>query len=74
MSHAAKQLLAAISSLSPEERHDLLVMMLRESGEIPCTVVSDHQLVAIAEERFLTLDAEESNGDSQNAATIQYTP
>ena len=35
--------------------------MLRRSGELPKTMVSDDQLVGIADELFQTLDSEESN-------------
>ena len=41
--------------------------MLRRSGELPDTIVSDDQLVGIADELFQTLDAEESKGDDADA-------
>ncbi len=64
MSGSATQLLATFQSLSPEERHDVMVLLLRESGELPDTYVSDDQLVAIADELFEALDVEESNGNA----------
>lgn len=62
MSDTATQLLATFASLHPKEQHELLVALLRRSGELPGTNLSDDQLVVIADELFQTLDAEESNG------------
>ena len=62
MSDTATQLLATFESLPAKEQHALLIAMLRRSGELPDTMVSDDQLVGIADELFQTLDAEESNG------------
>lgn len=63
MSDAAIQLLASFDSLPAHEQHELLIAMLRRSGELPETFISDDQLVGIADELFQTLDAEESNGN-----------
>jgi len=63
MSETATQLLATFESLPAKEQHELLIAMLRRSGELPDTILSDDQLVGIADELFQTLDAEESNGD-----------
>lgn len=67
MSETAIQLLATFESLPAKEQHELLIAMLRRSGELPDTIVSDDQLVGIADELFQTLDAEESNGDNADA-------
>jgi hypothetical protein len=64
MTETAAQLIAAFDSLSAKEQHELLIEMLRRSGELPDTIVSDDQLVEIADELFRTLDAEESNGNN----------
>jgi hypothetical protein len=64
MSDAASQLLATFESLPANEQRELLIAMLRHSGEIPDTIVTDDQLVGIADELFQTLDAEESDGDN----------
>ena len=61
MSETAAQLLATIESLPEQERHELLVAILRRSGEMPNTLVSNDELVGIADELFQTLDAEESH-------------
>ena len=66
MSDAAAQLLTTFESLPANEQHELLIAMLRRSGELPDTLVSDDQLVSIADELFQTLDAEESDGNGQN--------
>lgn len=63
MSDTATQLLATFESLPEREQHELLIAMLRRSGELPATLVSDDQLAGIADERFQSLDAEESNGN-----------
>ena len=63
MSDTATQLLATFESLPEREQHELLIIMLRRSGELPETIVSDDQLVGIADELFQTLDAEESHGN-----------
>jgi hypothetical protein len=67
MSDAALKLLATFDSLPPNEQHELLIAMLRRSGELPETVVTDDQLVGIADELFQTLDAEESDGDKADS-------
>lgn len=67
MSDTATQLLATFQSLPPQEQHELLVMMLRHSGDLPDTIVTDDQLAALADELFQTLDAEESHGDDAEA-------
>lgn len=63
MSDTAARLLATFDSLSSTEQHELLTAMLRRAGELPDTIVSDDQLIGIADELFQTLDAEESDGD-----------
>jgi hypothetical protein len=67
MSDAALKLLATFDSLPANEQHELLIAMLRRSGELPETVVTDDQLVGIADELFQTLDAEESDGDKADS-------
>jgi len=67
MSETATQLLATFESLPAKEQHELLIVLLRRSGELPDTIVSDDQLVEIADELFQSLDAEESNGDDADA-------
>ncbi|MGV3486725.1 MAG: hypothetical protein ACO1RT_20070 [Planctomycetaceae bacterium] len=63
MSDTATQLLATFESLPEKEQHELLIAMLRRSGELPDTLLRDDQLVALADQLFQTLDAEESNGN-----------
>lgn len=63
MSETAMQLLAKFDSMPVEEQHELLIVMLRRSGELPDSIVSGDQLVRIADELFQALDAEETNGD-----------
>lgn len=63
MSDAAAQLLATFESLPEKEQHELLMVMLRRSGELPEKTISDDQLVGIADALFQTLDIEESNGN-----------
>lgn len=67
MTESTSQLLTAFESLSAREQHDLLIAMLRRSGELPATIVSDDQLVVVADELFQTLDAEESDGDDADS-------
>ncbi len=61
MSDTASQLLATFESLPEKEQHELMIAMLRRSSELPETLVSDDQLVGIADQLFETLDAEEAN-------------
>ena len=63
MSETALQLLAMFESLPAEEQHELLIAMLRRTNELPESVLSDQQLVHLADDLFQTLDAEESDGD-----------
>ena len=67
MSDAATQLLATFESLPANEQHELLIAMLRRSGELPDTILSDNQLVGLADEIFQTLDAEESPGNDADS-------
>lgn len=67
MSDSVSQLLAEFESLPANEQHQLLIAMLRRSGKLPDTIVSDDQLVGIADELFQTLDAEESDGDDADS-------
>lgn len=67
MSDTATQLLATFESLSAKEQHELLIAMLRRSGGLPDTMISDDQLVGIADELFQTLDTEESNASDADA-------
>lgn len=67
MSDAASQLLATFDSLPASEQHELLIAMLRRSGELPESVVTDDQLVGLADELFQRLDAEEPNGDKADS-------
>ncbi len=62
MSEIAVQLLATFESLPPEEQHEVLTAMLRRSGDLPETLVSDDALLGLADVVFQALDAEESNG------------
>ena len=67
MSEIATQLLATFDSLPAKEQHELIIAMLRRSGELPGTIVMDEQLVGLADDLFQSLDAEESNGNDANA-------
>lgn len=63
MSEAATQLLNTFSSLSASEQHEVLIALLRSSGQLSSSTLNDDQLVAIAEEVFLSLEVEELHGD-----------
>lgn len=63
MTDTAAELLAAFESLPEREQHELLAAMLRVRRELPETIVSDEQLVLLAEQLFESLDAEEVPGD-----------
>jgi len=61
VSETATQLLATFDLLPPLEKHELLAEMLRRSGELEESFLTDESLVGLADELFETLDAEESN-------------
>lgn len=63
MSDAAYQLLANFDALPVKEQHEVLVEILRRCRESTDGIVSDDQLVGIADELFQVLDAKESDGD-----------
>jgi len=63
MSEAATQLLNTFSSLSAIEQHEVLIALLRSSGQLSPSTLNDDQLVAIAEGVFLSLEVEEFHGD-----------
>ncbi len=62
MSELGVQILESFDSLPIEEQHEVLTAMLRRTGELPGTLLSDENLVELADELFQTLDAEESDG------------
>jgi len=63
MTEIATQLLTTFESLPPQEKHELLTEMLRRSGELPESLLTDNDYVSLADELFQTLDANELNGD-----------
>ena len=67
MSETAALLLATFDSLEPQEQHELLTELLRRSGELPDTFLTDDNLVGLADNLFQALDAEESDGRKSNA-------
>ena len=62
MSELGVQILESFDSLPIEEQHEVLTAMLRRTGELPGTLLSDENLVELADKLFQTLDAEESDG------------
>ena len=62
MSEITSQLLATFDTLPPQEQHELLTAMLRRSKSLPNTMLSDDDLVGLADELFQALDAEEMHG------------
>jgi hypothetical protein len=66
MSEIATQLLNTFSSLSASEQHEVLIALLRSSGELPASTLNDDQLVSIADEVFLSLEVEELHGDEDS--------
>jgi len=67
MSETAAHLLATFDSLPPQEQHELLTEMLRRSGELPETLLTDDHLVGLADDLFQALDAEESDDRNSGA-------
>jgi len=67
MSETASRLLATFDSLPPHEQHRVLTEMLRRSGEVPGTFLTDDNLVGLADDLFQALDAEESHGTNTGA-------
>jgi hypothetical protein len=65
VSEIATQILNSFSSLPEAEQHEVMVALLRSSGELPSGELTDEDLVCLAEEVFLRLDAEEAL-DGQN--------
>ncbi len=62
MSETSVQLLATFETLPKQEQHELMAEMLRRSGELPATLLTEDQLTDIADELFQALDAKESDG------------
>ena len=67
MTETAARLLATFESLPPQEKHELLTEMLRRSGELLETFLSDNDFVSLADALFQTLDAEELDDASSGA-------
>ena len=66
MTDIASQLLATFESLPPREKHELLTQMLRRSGELPDSAMTDDELTAVADNLFQSLDAGEADDDNPN--------
>ena len=62
MSETTAQLMVAFQSLPVQEQHEFLTEILRRTGELPATLLTDDHLVVIADDLFQALDAEESDG------------
>ena len=67
MSETSAQLMVAFESLPVQQQHELLTEMLRRSGTLPSTLLTDDHLVGLADGLFQALDAEESNGRKSDA-------
>lgn len=64
MTKAASQLLATFATLDPREQHEVLTTLLRRTGGPPELPLSDDDLVAVADDLFQMLDAEEADGEA----------
>jgi hypothetical protein len=62
MSDISDNLLASFEALPLQEQHELLTTMIRKSGELPDSLISDEGLTALADDLFQALDAEEADG------------
>lgn len=60
MTDIAAQLLSTFDTLSPQEQHELLIALLRRHPELVDTLISEEELVSMADELFQRLDAEEA--------------
>lgn len=67
MSNTAAQLLATFDSLPPREQREVLTAMLERCGEMPDRVLSDDELVGLADDLFQTLDMEESDVEARES-------
>ncbi len=67
MSEAAAQLLASFASLPLRQQHELLTELLRRTGELPETLLTDDHLVGLADDLFQALDEEESDDPKSGA-------
>ncbi len=63
MTETASKLVETFFSLPADEQHEVVVEILRYSGEMPSSPMSDDDLVAIADELFQSLDEEEADGN-----------
>ncbi|MFG0297917.1 MAG: hypothetical protein ACF8PG_18585 [Maioricimonas sp. JB045] len=60
MSETAAKLLAMFETLPEDEQHELLILLLQRSGQLPATALTDAALTGLADELFQELDAEGS--------------
>ena len=67
MSETALELLRTFETLPPVEQHELLVALLRRGGELPDTILTDDQLVGLADDLFQHLDGDEEDGTDADA-------
>jgi hypothetical protein len=67
MSNTATQLLATFDSLPSREQHEVVTAMLERCGELPDRLLSDDELVGLADELFQSLDAKETDVEIREA-------
>ena len=64
MTEIASQLLAAFEALPATEQQDVLTQILRRTGDLPDSHLSDDDLTSVADDLFQILDEEEGIFDN----------
>jgi hypothetical protein len=64
MTEIATQLLATFETLPAAQQHEIVTQLLRRTGGLPESTLTDDDLTAVADDLFLMLDAEEADGNN----------
>lgn len=67
MAEGAARSLATFNLLALQQQHELLVELLRRSGELPRTSLSDEHCIGLEDNLLQSLDAVNSHGAKSNA-------
>ena len=67
MTENASKILEFFDRLEPTEQHDVVVSLIRRTGELPPEPLTDDDLCGIADDLFTSLDDEENGNNNAEA-------
>jgi len=67
MTENASKILEFFDRLEPIEQHDVVVSLIRRTGELPTEPLTDVDLCGIADDLFTSLDDEDNGNNNAEA-------